>query len=991
MAQQTVKGKVTSSDDGSAIPGVNVLEKGTANGTVTDGDGNFTITVGANATLTFSFVGFKAQEVLVGTQTTVNATLASDVTALSEVVVVGYGSQEKKEITGSVVSLDTKDFNKGMVNDPTMLMQGKVAGLSIYNKGGDPNGSPVIRLRGISTLGSNNSPLIVVDGVLGATLENIDPNDIATVNVLKDGSAAAIYGSRGSAGVILITTKRGSKKGGLGVTYNSSVSAQSIYRTIPVMSPDQYVAAGGNDLGSRTNWQDLVTQTGVSTVQNLAISGGNENTTFRMSTNLRNVSGILKNSGFDRTNTRANLTHTALDGRLKADMNMSFTTQNSDLSFSEALRYAALYNPTAPVYFPNGSYYQAVLFDNYNPVAIINQNTATRVKKNLNYGIKLDYQLIKGLTLTLNYGQQYTDQNDYSYFSINSLWRGYNSHGLAKRFVSDQYFTLLEGYANYTKNFNKLDLSVTGGYSYQEDQYKDLTVNLGNFPNDQLGANALQNSGNLVTGVTGAGGNNSGIYSSATPKNKIIAFFGRVNLQYDKGIYLNASVRREGSTKLGANDKWGLFPSVGAGVDLNQYLQLPKVSQLKFRLGFGVTGSLPGAAGYSQSNFVYSSNGGGAIGQLPGTGAYSPNPDLKWETKTELNGGIDFGLFDGKLTGSLDVYNRTIKDFVLPVTVSPTQFPGGLQYRNLGSINTPGIELALNYNDIQIGELRWTPGIVVSHYATTLKSYNLTGDPSLDSQAHMRTTYDFGSPGQNGTYTNRIKVGEKIGQIWGPVFDHVSMGSGAGDGNQAKGQPVFKDLNGDGVVDFDPSHALTSPDFKQLGNGIPSLELGWSNRLTYRNWDFNVFFRGAFGHSLVNQFRAFYEPIDPGAINSYNRVITKLAPTASDGTPLTGAKYSSLYVEKADFLKLDNMTIGYNFKFSSNGSFKSLRMFVSGQNLFVITKYKGIDPEPVLLDYGSTDNGAFQATTPDPLAPGVDRRNNYFSSRTYTFGVSFGF
>jgi len=330
FAQSTVSGKVTSSDDGSALPGVNILEKGTSNGTVSDSDGNFTISVGANATLILSFVGFTSQEVAVVSQTSLDVKLISDVKALSEVVVVGYGSQDKKEITGAVVSLDTKDFNKGLVNDPTQLLQGKVAGLSIYNKGGDPNSSPVIRLRGISTIGSNGAPLVVVDGVLGATLDNIDPNDIATINVLKDGSAAAIYGSRGSSGVILVTTKRGAKKGGIGVTYNSSVSAQSIFRSVPVMSPDQYVAAGGNDLGSKTNWQDLVTQTGVSTVNNLAISGGNENTTFRMSTNLRNVNGILKNSGFDQTNSRANLTHTALEGRLKADLNMSFTTRNSE-------------------------------------------------------------------------------------------------------------------------------------------------------------------------------------------------------------------------------------------------------------------------------------------------------------------------------------------------------------------------------------------------------------------------------------------------------------------------------------------------------------------------------------------------------------------------------------------------------------------------------------------------------------------------------------
>jgi len=979
FAQSTVTGKVTSSEDGAALPGVNILEKGTSNGTVTDTDGNFTISVGANATLILSFVGFTSQEVAVGSQTSLDIKMASDVKALSEVIVTGYGSQEKKEITGAVVSLDNKDFNKGNINDPTQLMQGKVAGLSIYNKGGDPNGSPVIRLRGLSTVGSNSAPLIVVDGVLGATLDNIDPQDIATVNVLKDGSAAAIYGSRGSSGVILITTKRGSKRGGgIGVSYNSYVSAASVFRKIPIMSPEQYVAAGGNDLGSKTNWQDLVTQTGVSTVQNLAVSGGNENTTFRLSTNIRNVNGVLKKSGFDQINTRANLTHSAIEGKLKIDLNMAFTVRNIDYSFNEALRYATLYNPTAPVYFPGtNNYYQAVLFDNFNPVAILNQNTSTGVSKNLNYGGKIDYQIVKGLTLTFNYGQQFTDLSKTAYYAINSLFRGYNRHGLADRYESQYNFTLAEGYANYTKNINKLDLSVTGGYSYQQDQFKDLSVDLGNFPSDQLGANALAQSANLLTGVVAAGGN---VTSSLSPVNKIIAFFGRLNLQFDKGIYFNASVRREGSTKLGSANRWGTFPAFGAGVDLNQYLQLPKVSQLKLRVGYGVTGSLPSTSGLSQNNYGYSFSNGGAI-----TINTNGNPNLKWETKTEINAGLDFGLLGGKLMGSLDVYNRTINDFVLLRNVPTTQYASGQQYQNAGSLNTPGIELALNYNEIQFGEFRWTPGIVLSHYATTLKSFVVPG-------ASMRTLWDFGAPGQNGTYTNRVVVGEKIGQIWGPVFDHVSMGSGAPDHNVAKGAPVFKDLNGDGVIDANPSDALLPKgDFKGLGNGIPTAELGWTNRMSYKNWDMNMFFRAAFGHSLVNQYRAFYEPIDPGAINSYNRVITSLAPKAADGSPLTQAQYSSLYVEKADFFKLDNLTIGYNFKFPTSSAFKSLRLYATGQNLFVITKYKGIDPEPVLVDYGSTDNGAVQGTTPDPLAPGVDRRNNYFTSKTFTFGVTFGF
>jgi len=989
FAQQTVSGTVTSSDDGTTVPGVNIQEKGTNNGTVTDSGGNFKINVGSNSTLVFSFVGYATQEVAVGSQTSLTVTLVSDVTALSEVVVTGYGSQEKKEITGAVVSLDTKDFNKGTVNDPSLLLQGKVAGLSIYNKGGDPNSSAIVRLRGLSTVGSNQSPLVVVDGVLGASLDNIDPNDIETINVLKDGSAAAIYGSRGSSGVILVTTKRGSKKGGgFGITYNSSVAASDIYKKIPVMSTDQYVNAGGNDLrevnGVSTglpavgDWQKQVTQTAVSTVQNLAISGGNENTTFRMSTNFRNINGILKYSGYDQTNTRANLTHRALDGRLRVDLNMAFTTRKSNFSFNEAMRYAALFNPTAPLRFANGDYYQAILFDNYNPVAILNQNTNTGVKKNLNYSAKIDYEIVKNLTWTVNYGQQFDNVLNGEYYSITSLYNGQGRNGLARRFTSDKSFTLFETYGTYAKTFNNLDLAATGGYSYQQDQYSDLYLEMGNFPSDALGYNALQNSGDQVTGISGTNGNLLA-KSSATPNNKIIAFFGRVNLMFDKAIYFNASVRREGSTKLGKDNQWGVFPSLGAGVDLNKYLQLPSFNLLKLRVGYGVTGSLPGSSGQAQDNYSYSTGGGGAVALYT-----SGNPSLRWEQKKEINAGLDFGV--GKFTGALDVYDRTISDAILLNTRVPVAIaPSGSQWQNAASLGTRGIELTLNYDALQFGQLRWTTGIVVSHYSTVLKSFLVPTSGRAD----------FGSPGQNGTNITRLDVGEKIGKIWGPVFDHVS-GGGSDGANQvndpkdptkgvSKGAPVFKDLNGDGLVDANPSDALLPKgDFKSLGNGIPSLELGWTNRLSFKNWDMNMFFRGAFGHSLVNQFRAFYEPIDPGAINSYNRIITRLAPAG-----LQQAQYSSLYVEKADFLKLDNVTIGYNFKLT--GPFKSLRLFVSGQNLFVITRYTGIDPEPVLADNDfSSSRAQASQNTPDVLAPGIDRRNNYFTARTFTFGLNFG-
>jgi TonB-dependent starch-binding outer membrane protein SusC len=953
---RTVTGKVTSADDGSGIPGVNILEKGSTNGTVSDSDGNFRINVGSNATLVFSFVGYSTQEVAVGSQSSINVSLQSDVTALSEVIVTGYGTQEKKEITSSVVALDEKSFNKGNINDPSQLLAGKVAGLSVYNRGGDPNTNATIRLRGISTVGANTEPLVVIDGVIGASLSNVDPNDIESINVLKDGSAAAIYGSRGSSGVILVTTKRGSKRtGALSVEYNGYVAAASPFRQQPSMSASEFVAAGGNDLGGATDWQDEVTRVGVSNVHNIAVSGGSKSTTFRMSANFRDINGILEKSGFDQVNTRANLTHSALDDKLKIDLNMSLTNRNSNFSFNEALRYAVLYNPTAPIKFANGEYYQAILFDNFNPVAILEQNVNIGKRKNMNYNAKIDYSITDNLTVTANYGQQFENNLNGEYYSRNSLFRGLNRGGLARRFTSDRSFSLFEAYATYAKEFGKVDLSVTGGYSFQEDQYEDVFLELGNFPSDALGYNALETSGDRISGLASL----VNISSSASPKNQITAQFARVNLTFDKGIFFNASVRREGSSKLGEDNRYGIFPAAGVGVDVLHYAKLSSFNALKVRLGYGVTGSLPNESGLAQDLYTYSFNGGGNVSKTR-----DANKDLKWEEKTEINLGVDFGI-GAKLTGTLDLYTRNINDFILERQVDVAVFPSGRRFENAGALKTNGIELALNYNDINLGGVRWTPGIILSSYKTTLEEF------IIDEQVRA----ELGAPGQNGTYMVRVAVGEKIGQIWGPVFNGV----------EGNGAPKFADLNGDGQVISNPGQALAeNGDFKELGQGIPKAEFGWTNQLTYKKWDLNAFFRAAFGHSLVNNFRAFYEPLDPGAINSYNRIQTDKAVAG-----LTSAQYSSLYVEKADFFKLDNITLGYNFNTNST-AFKNIRLYVNVQNAFIITNYTGIDPEPQLQDFGSADNGAFQGTTPDVLSPGIDRRNSYFNSRTFTFGVNIG-
>ncbi|MEN8813302.1 MAG: SusC/RagA family TonB-linked outer membrane protein, partial [Candidatus Arcticimaribacter sp.] len=887
------------------------------------------------------------------------------------VVVTGYGSQKKKEITSAVAVVGEEEFNKGTINSATELLQGKVAGLSIYNRGGNPNGSPVVRLRGLSSIGSNIQPLVVIDGIVGGSLENLDPNDIASINVLKDGSAAAIYGTRGSSGVILVTTKKGKNKR-TEFNYNGQFSTASPFDTVNVLSAEEFIAAGGTNLGSNTDWTQEVIRSTFTHIHNFSASGGHHDTTYRIAANLRDVEGILKNTGFEQFNARANFNSLAFNDRLRIDFNSSFTRKDQDNGFSEALRYAILYNPTAPIYGANapfpfnseqfGGYFESLgLFDAFNPVSIINQNQNTGNRIEFNYGLNLNYRFSDNFSANLNLSQQESKYSNKIYYPTTSHFRGNATSpirkGRADLFEEKKRFKLAELYGTYNNNFDKLDLTFTGGYSFQQFNTEGSFFSLTDFPDNSLDyVNAIEASQDLNTDQ------NINAFSYLTPDERIIAFFGRLNLTFDDGIFFNASLRQEGSGKLGKNNRWGTFPALGVGVDLNHYLEMTNVDLFKIRLGYGVTGSLP------RDNGLFL-EGRGISQNSPEEGFSTSlnriaNPDLKWEEKAETNVGIEFST--PRLSATLDLYSRDIKDFILLRTIAAIEGVDK-QFQNAGNINTKGIELSVNYDIIDQDNVNYNAGIVLSSYESVLEDY------ILDREVRS----NLGAPGQNSTPLVRVFKGEPIGQIWGPVFDSV-------DNN---GNPIFKDLNGDGVLKTDSGNALDDDvDFAVLGNGIPDLELGWTNRLTLGDWSFNAFFRAAFGHSLVNAFRAFYEP-RLASQSSYNYVTTD---KAVDG--LTTARFSSLYVEKADFFKLDNVTINYNFDTSKWAGIDGLNLSLNGQNLFVISNYSGLDPEPSIQDAGTQDNGGeIDVNNPDVLSPGIDRRTNYFASRTFTLGINLKF
>ena len=963
---QTLSGIVMSAEG--PLPGATVLVKGTTQGTTTDFDGNFNINANPEDILVISYVGFVSQEIAVSGQDSLIITLSAD-NELEEVVVLGYGSQRQKEITSAVVQIEAENFNQGAISDPTQLLQGKVAGLQIYNKGGDPNGAAVIRLRGISTVGANTQPLVVIDGVIGASLNNVDPNDIENINVLKDGSAAAIYGSRGSSGVIIVTTRKG-KTGETTFNYNGQLAVSTRFNSIDIMTPGEFVAAGGADLNSQTIWLDEVTQAGVTQIHNLSASGGTEQSNYRIAANVRQVDGILKNTGFDQFNSRLNYGTRLLDDRLRLTFNSSITRRESQNGFPQALRYAIVANPTMPIYGADspyqfnasqfGGYFESLgLFDSFNPVSMIEQNKNDGNKLEFNYNISLNLDLSDALTLTGNAAQQHKKMDNVIYYPTTSHFNGNATSplrkGLAEFYEEEESFKLYELYGTLDQSFDQTDLTLTAGYSYQQRNFISTFFSLGDFPNDDLDfSQAIEFSQDLL---------NAGLIeaeSKPTPDEKIIAFFGRINLTFDNAIFVNASIRQEGSTKLGADNRWGFFPAFGLGIDLNNYFELGNVDLLKVRLGYGVTGALPTENGLSQQirTLQYEGGEGGAGTTLE----RAANPDLKWEEKAETNLGIEFQT--GKLGATLDVYTRNIKDFILERTVDVAQFGVDKRFENAGELKTQGLELAINYDLIADENLSYNTGINFSTYTTELVDYVL--------EAEMRGS--LGAPGQNSTLMIRNAVGEKIGQIWGPRY------TGQQDGN-----PVFADINGDGQVIANQDAALDeNVDMEVLGSGIPDFEIGWTNQLQLGDWSVNAFFRGAFGHSLINTFRAFYEP-RLSTQTSYNFVNTELA-----DPNLTAARFSSLYVEKADFFKLDNFTISRSIDVSGLSGIDALSLQLTGQNLFVLTNYTGSDPEPSLLDKGTSDNGGI-AREEDVLAIGIDRRYNYFNSRTFTLGVNLKF
>ncbi len=961
FAQNVTKGKVTDSA-GMPVIGATVIQQNTRNGVNTDADGNFRISVPEGAMLEVSCIGYITKEVAAAAELSI--VLDEDSEMLNETVVIGYGTQRKGDVTSAVASVKEDNFNTGQMIDAGDLIQGKVAGLTIANGSGDPNATSTIRLRGVISMEGSQTPLILVDGIEGS-LQTVAPESIESIDVLKDASAAAIYGTRGANGVIIITTKNGRRGGNTAVKYSGYASLTNFANTLDFMSAED-VRNGNTDLtdkGFETDWLKEISRTAFSHNHNVNISGGLENTSFYADFTYRDTQGTIIDTYRRSLNLNAGVSQWMFNDMLKLSIDVQNRIVKSDIvSSSTAYHQAILHNPTEPVKNDDGSYYENFSASNYyNPVAYIkgrdgyNKNNQTRITGNITVEPVKGWQT--NLKLALVDATGYTDEfrNQYDYQNIN-----YGYTGQATLSHSGTRQNLLELTSNYRKDIGKHRVDVLAGYSYQYDDYKHFRAYNREFPNYFFGTDNIGLGRALKEG-------NASMVSSRTDSH-LIGFFGRVSYGYDNRYNVLLSLRHEGSSKFGENHKWGNFPSVSAGWNIQNedfMKDIRWIDELKLRAGYGVTGVIPGDSYMSLTRYDYDgyyySDGKWLAGMSI---ASNPNPDLKWEKSKEFNIGLDAMFLEGRIGFSLDLYNKTTSDMLYwyKVPTPPNLYDQTLA--NVGKMTNRGIELAINAVPVKNRDFQWDMDLTFSHNSNKLN--NLSND--------LYETDNYQYNGGFGDYssarTHRMEVGKRV-DLW---YGLKSVGVSA-DGkwmieNPATGEAEEYNVRMDNNDDY----------CQVLGHALPNLYFGMNHRLKYRGFDLNLQFTGQFGFKILNENRVLYESY---YFTQYNHLKSLMDAPYKDGNKLSrnmnSKQWTSDHLEKGDFLKLKNASLGYTFNLGDGAVSKYIqaaRVYVAGTNLFTITKYKGLDPE-----LSNSDMWYF----------GHEFSSNYPPVRTFTLGVNLTF
>lgn len=965
LAQQKVTGKVKDSS-GEPVIGASVVVKGNNTmGTITDFDGNFMLDVPAKSVLVISYIGYVTQEVPTAGKNSLEIVLKEDTKTLDEVVVIGYGTQRKGDVTSSVASVKADNFVKGAVKDVGQLIQGKVAGLAITNPNGDPTGSTQIRLRGTNTIGgANTAPLVLIDGIPGE-LGTVAPEDVESVDVLKDGSAAAIYGTRGTNGVILITTKQAKGVDINQVEYNGYVSTSLIAKKLDMLNADEFrTLYPDQDHGADTDWIDEISRTPVSHVHNLSLMGGNSKTNYIANLNYASRQGIMKKSDFESFQGRIEVTHRMFDDKLKLKFGlfgkknqMESTTSGGSFRgwvYGQATRR----NPTDPVRNEDSTWNENVSkFEYENPLALLYEAEGNVKKTQLRYNGNIVYNPIKDLTLSAVFSYIRDNMNRGYGETLNHIsalrdgLAGWSSVGAYTKMEK-----LMELTAQYNKEIGAHKFSVLGGYSYNETDFEELWIDNYGFQDDYFGGWH-----NIGIGSALKDGK-ANIGSKKTPTN-LIGFFGRATYSFKNRYLLMGALRYEGASQLwGTDNAWGLFPSISVGWRITEeaFMKNQKIfDDLKLRVGYGVTGSQPkdpflGVAMLKYGSYAFV-NGNWVQTIVP---ASNPNPDLKWEEKKETNIGLDFVSWGGRLSGSIDYYNRDVDGLIYEYGVPTPPNLYNKTMANGGTMRNRGVEVLVTVVPVQNKDFEWS----------TTGTFSLNSNKLISlSGSIFKSDYDYFNTGTveySGQVadSHRVQVGESIGNFYG--FKVVDVDS--------EGRWIYEDRNGELVNYKDFTHA---PEDKHvIGNGLPKWYAGWNNTLRYKNFDLNVTMRGAFGFQIINGGRMNYENVKNSRFENRLKSVNDLVFGKHTLSPEVEPEFNSYYVEDGDYWKIDNITLGYSF--GQVGKYiKSLRIYGSVLNALTITGYKGIDPE----------------VSTDGLTPGYDTRDRYPSVRSFTFGVNVKF
>jgi TonB-linked SusC/RagA family outer membrane protein len=969
-AQQKVSGVVLDEKD-QPVTGATIKNLSTGISVQADVNGRFNIDASSGNVLRVTFIGYTQQDVTIGTQSTITVKLAPSSKSLNEVVVVGYGTQNRTEVTSAVAHIDSADFRQSGARSPLDLIQGKVAGLTVTRAGGsNPNSVASVQIRGAVTVTGSTAPLYVIDGIPGGNLDLLQQDDIASIDVLKDGSGAAIYGTTANNGVILITTKKG-KKGTPVFEYSSYVRKEYLNRRLDFLTADEYrqrIASGSinqKDFGSSTDFLgDLVNKDNISNNHNFALSGGTDKSSYRASLNYRDLQGIGKENSRKEYTLRLNMNQKGLNDRLNVAVDLATNINRANLLGGGGWESERTKNPTLSNFNPDGSY----RFDltSTNEYARLFQETSIRKQQTTSASVKADLEIVKNLTATA-FGSVVRDAYTDSRYALKAseASREYTSivnggYGYKGDFLDQAY--AFEPTLQYKNTFmSNHSLTALVGYSYRYSVRETSFAENRGFINDQFGENNLGQGSGLTIGRAGLG--------SGKSDNTLIALFGRINYAYSSKFLMQASLRREGSSRFGDNNKFGYFPSVSGGYVLSEESFIKKfdfINYLKFRVGYGVTGN----SGFDNNASRVTLGGGGRY--LFPDGTYletygpdrNPNPDLKWETKRELNFGLDFTLLANRLSGSIDVYKRTTKDLLDSYEAPVPSFVRNNLYTNVGTISSRGIELQLSYAAIKGRSFNWNIDATASTFDNKLDSY------SNDQYAiKFVTSSPIGGAGALGDAIATFEGGA-LGEFWGKRFA----------GFTPEGKWLFYNRNGEAVLNAAINSNLNdrnTTDLAKLGNALPKYFASLTNSFAYKNFDLRMFLRGKFGFKILNTTALSYANrtwsgnLLESTFTKYNQINDTY-------------QYSDYYLENGSFVKLDEVTLGYTVKFKTK-AIRNMRVYVSGQNLLTISGYTGNDPDFV------SDISAARTNNNSPLSLGVDNRSSYPSTRSFLIGLNFGF